>query len=42
MEETLNEIIAEIESHIIESNGFEFNSGLNIAIEIINNFIDNQ
>ena len=37
-ESILDKIIAEIESHIIDLNGLDFNSALCIAIEIINNY----
>ena len=36
--DVLDKIIAEIESHIIDSNGLDFNSALCIAIEIIDKY----
>ena len=38
----LGQIRDEIESHIVDTNGLDFNSALYIASEIINNYIKEQ
>ena len=41
-EKAIEDIKDEIESHIIESNGLDFNSALYIALEIINKHIGGE